>query len=258
LYWHLNGMDVKQEKHVYRFGLIGKNIEYSFSRGYFKKKFEAEGLQHSYENFDLETIDEFTELIKQNQNIKGMNVTIPYKEAIIPFLDKLNKRAKKIGAVNTIKITKKGTLIGFNTDCYGFTKSIKPLLKAHHKNALILGTGGASKAIAYSLKELNIKFNYVSRRESNSSHFTYNDLNETVISKHQIIINCTPLGTHPNTNQCPDIPYDAISNKHLLFDLIYNPEETKFLTIGKLRGATICNGLEMLELQAEKAWEIWN
>jgi len=251
-------MDKKQEKLVYRFGLIGKDIEYSFSRAYFKKKFEAEGLKHTYENFDLETIDEFTVLISQNKNIKGMNVTIPYKEAIIPFLDKLNKKAKKIGAVNTIKITKKGKLIGFNTDYYGFTKTIKPLLKPHHQNALILGTGGASKAIAYSLKKLNIKINYVSRSKSNNSNFTYNDLNDTIISNHQIIINCTPLGTHPNTHECPDIPYDAISNKHLLFDLIYNPEETKFLANGKCKGATISNGLKMLEYQAEKAWQIWN
>ena len=251
-------MDKKQESYVYKFGLIGKDIEYSFSRAYFKKKFEAEDLPHSYVNFDLKNIDEFPRVIKNTERLKGLNVTIPYKEAVIPFLDKLNKKAKKIGAVNTIKITKKGKLIGYNTDCYGFTKSVKPFLKPHHKKALILGTGGASKAIIYSLKKLNIDYSYVSRQKSNKVEFTYQDLDETIISNHQIIINCTPLGTHPNINQCPDIPYDGITNQHLLFDLIYNPEETKFLTIGKLKGATICNGYKMLEFQAEKSWQIWN
>jgi len=243
---------------VYKFGLIGKDIEYSFSRAYFKKKFETEELPHSYVNFDLKSIDEFSQIIKNTEQLKGLNVTIPYKEAVIPFLDKLNKKAKKIGAVNTIKITKKGKLIGYNTDCYGFEMSVKPLLKPHHKRALILGTGGASKAIIYSLKKLNIDYSYVSRQKSNKVEFTYQDLNETIISNHQIIINCTPLGTHPNINECPDIPYNGITNQHLLFDLIYNPEETKFLTIGKLKGATICNGYKMLEFQAEKSWHIWN
>lgn len=241
-----------------KFGLIGKDIEYSFSRSFFKKKFEKEQLQHTYENFDLENIKQFTNLIQNTPNIGGLNVTIPYKEAIIPFLDKLNKKAKKIGAVNTIKISKKGKLIGYNTDCYGFSQSLKEYLKPHHKKALILGTGGASKAIAYSLKKLNIEFSYVSRSKSSNDSYTYDELTDLIISNHKLIINCTPLGTHPNTNECPDIPYDAITKEHLLFDLIYNPEETKFLTIGKLRGATICNGLKMLELQAEKAWEIWN
>lgn len=251
-------MDKKQGKHVYKFGLIGKNIDYSFSRKYFSEKFKSEGLPHTYENFDLKTIDEFLQIIKSTKNLKGVNVTIPYKEAVIPFLDKLNKKAKKIGAVNTIKISNKGKLIGYNTDCYGFQKSIKPFLKAHHKKALILGTGGASKAIVYALNKLNIDFSYVSRHKSKKENFTYDELNENIISNHQIIINCTPLGTHPNINECPDIPYDGITNQHLLFDLIYNPDETKFLTIGKLKGASIINGLKMLELQAEKAWQIWN
>jgi shikimate dehydrogenase len=177
---------------------------------------------------------------------------------VIPFLDKLNKKAKQIGAVNTIKITKKGKLIGYNTDYYGFQKSIKPFLKPHHKKALVLGTGGASKAISYSLKKLNISVNYVSRQKSEKVNFTYDDLNEAIILNHQIIINCTPLGTHPNLNECPDLPYDHITKHHLLYDLIYNPEETKFLKLGKHRGATICNGLNMLKFQAEKAWKIWN
>ena len=251
-------MDKKQESYVYKFGLIGKDIEYSFSRAYFKKKFEAEDLPHSYVNFDLKSIDEFPRVIKNTERLKGLNVTIPYKEAVIPFLDKLNKKAKKIGAVNTIKITKKGKLIGYNTDCYGFTKSVKPFLKPHHKKALILGTGGASKAIIYSLKKLNIDYSYVSRKKSNGVSFTYDSLTNEIIKEHQIIINSTPLGTFPNIEDCPNIPYEALTNNHILFDLIYNPEETKFLKLGKQQKATTINGLKMLKLQAEKAWSIWD
>jgi len=241
-----------------KFGLIGKNIDYSFSKSHFTKKFENEALSHSYENFDLSTIEEFSKVLNSTQDLKGLNVTIPYKEAVIPYLNKLDKTAKKIGAVNTIKVTEKGKLIGYNTDYYGFKKSIEPFLKPHHKKALILGTGGASKAIAYALKELGKSYSFVSRTASKSSYYTYEMLSEEIISSHQIIINCTPLGTFPNTNICPNIPYDALTEKHLLYDLIYNPEETKFLSIGKLKGATFCNGHNMLELQAEKAWEIWN
>ena len=241
-----------------KFGLIGKNIDYSFSRSYFAKKFNEEGLDHSYDNFDINEIEAFADIINNTSNLKGLNVTIPYKEEVIPFLSKLNKTAKKIGAVNTIKITKKGKLIGYNTDYYGFKKSIEPFLKSHHKNALILGTGGASKAIAYALKKLGIDYNYVSRTLSEKATFSYNTLTDNDIKTHTVIINCTPLGTHPNTNVCPDIPYDALTKDHLLFDLIYNPEETKFLAVGKAKGAEICNGYRMLELQAEKAWSIWN
>lgn len=248
----------KQEKQMYRFGLIGKNIDYSFSKSYFTNKFESEGLPDTYQNFDIETIEEFPEIIQSVKNLKGLNVTIPYKEAILPFLDKLDKKAKEIGAVNTIKITENGGLIGYNTDYYGFKKSIEPYLKTHHKKALILGTGGASKAIAYALKKLGITYNHVSRTASNNTTYTYQTLSEEIIEKHHIIINCSPLGTKPNTNICPQIPYEAITRLHLLYDLIYNPDETKFLNIGKLKGATICNGLEMLKLQADKAWEIWN
>ncbi|MBR9846225.1 MAG: shikimate dehydrogenase [Algicola sp.] len=241
-----------------RLGLLGKDIEYSFSRGYFKAKFEAEQLPFTYENFDLEDIAMFPKLLEDNPDISGLNVTIPYKEQVIPFLDKLDKKAKKIGAVNTITINSKGQLKGYNTDCYGFKNAIKPFLKKHHKKALILGTGGASKAIAYTLKKMNIKFDYVSRTHKTNAKFTYNDVTLKDIKKHKIIINCSPVGTHPDVNSCPDIPYDGITDQHLLFDLIYNPEETKFLSIGKSQGAQICNGLKMLELQAEKAWKIWN
>jgi len=239
------------------FGLIGKDIDYSFSRSYFNEKFKNEGLNHNYVNFDIDSIDEFSNIISSTKNLKGLNVTIPYKEAVIPYLDKLHKTAKKIGAVNTIKITKKGKLIGYNTDYFGFEKSIEPLIKKHHKKALILGTGGASKAIAYALERLNIKHQFVSRSQSKKNIISYDSLTENDIKSHQIIINCTPLGTYPKTNECPDILYDAIDNTHLVFDLIYNPEETKFLTIAKIKGASICNGSKMLELQAEKAWNIW-
>ena len=240
-----------------KFGLVGKNIDYSFSRSYFSEKFKNERLKHTYENFDIDSIDKFPEIISSTKSLRGLNVTIPYKEAVIPYLSKLHKTAKKIGAVNTIKISKKGKFKGYNTDYFGFKKSIEPHLKLHHKKALILGTGGASKAIAYALKKLNIQYKYVSRKETRNDTFTYDALTEEDIKAYQIIINCTPLGTYPNINKCPDIPYDAIDKTHLVFDLIYNPEETKFLTISKLKGATICNGSKMLELQAEKAWRIW-
>ncbi|MCH4551164.1 MULTISPECIES: shikimate dehydrogenase family protein [Aestuariibaculum] len=242
-----------------KLGLLGRNISYSFSRSYFKKKFEdAEITNTTYENFDIPSIDDLQNIIKNTPDLKGMNVTIPYKEEVIPFLDKLNKKAKAIGAVNTIKVTKKGKLIGYNTDCYGFKKSLKPHLKKRHKKALILGTGGASKAIAYTLKKLGIKYHYVSRTASEHVKFTYDQLTESIVADHQLIINCTPLGTFPNIENHPDIPYSGITDKHILFDLIYNPEETTFLKLGKERQATTVNGLDMLVFQAEKAWSIWN
>ncbi|GAA3567943.1 shikimate dehydrogenase [Snuella lapsa] len=244
---------------IKKLGLLGKNISYSFSKTYFKLKFEEEQIADtSYENFDIESIDLFPEIIKNTEGLKGLNVTIPYKEQVIPYLNKVNKKAKAIGAVNTIKITKKGKLVGYNTDCYGFKKSLKPYLKKHHKKALILGTGGASKAIAYSLKKLGIDISYVSRKASKGVDYTYTSLTENDIKSHQLIINCTPLGTFPNIDNCPDIPYKAITEKHILFDLIYNPEETKFLKLGKMAHATTVNGLAMLQFQAEKAWSIWN
>jgi shikimate dehydrogenase len=241
-----------------RLGLIGKDISYSFSKSYFSNKFEAQQLPFTYENFDLKHISEFKQLFTQNHDIIGFNVTIPYKEAIIPYLSVLNKKARKIGAVNTITIDKEGQLKGYNTDCYGFKKAITPFLKSHHRKALILGTGGASKAIAYTLKKLDITFEYVSRTKKSGVKYTYKTLTSEILSGHTIVINCTPIGTYPNVSDCPDIPYDAITNKHLLYDLIYNPTQTKFLKLGISKGAKTCNGLKMLEYQAEKAWEIWN
>lgn len=244
---------------MYKLGLLGKNISYSFSKNYFKEKFKNENITDvSYENFDIDTILKFPEIIKHTKGLKGLNVTIPYKEDVIPYLDKLNKKAEAIGAVNTIKRTKKGKLVGYNTDCYGFINAIKPSLKKHHKNALILGTGGASKAVIYTLKNKGITCHYVSRTASKKVKYTYDDLNETIISNYQIIVNCTPLGTFPNIDDCPKIPYEGITKQHILFDLIYNPEETKFLRLGRQKGAKTINGLHMLKLQAEKAWSIWN
>ncbi len=239
-----------------RFGLVGKNISYSFSKGYFTDKFsnlELEG--YSYENFDVQNIDEFPELLKSNPEVVGLNVTIPYKQEVIPYLDELDAQAKEIGAVNTIKFDGK-RLIGYNTDAYGFQKSIEPFLKTHHTKALILGTGGASKAIAFVLGQLGIGVTYVSRNPD-ATQIGYQDLNLSVLENHTILVNCTPLGTHPNVDQKPDILYTHITEKHLLFDLIYNPEKTAFLKEGKQRGADIVNGLEMLKLQADRAWEIW-
>ncbi|WP_299123925.1 shikimate dehydrogenase [uncultured Winogradskyella sp.] len=251
-------MDNAQDNSKFKFGLVGRDISYSFSRGYFADKFKEENLAHSYVNFDLQSIDELEDIIKNTSNLKGLNVTIPYKEEVMPILNSLNKKAKKIGAVNTIRITSSKKLIGYNTDFYGFKNSIQPHLKKYHKRALILGTGGASKAIAYALKKLKIEYNYVSRSKKKGVAYLYSDLTNEIVSAHSIIINCTPIGTFPKINECPDIPYDAITKKHILYDLIYNPEKTKFLNNGELKGATIINGLEMLKLQAEKSWEIWN
>lgn len=252
-------MDKKLEKLMNKLGLLGRNISYSFSKAYFKEKFENEQITDTtYENFDIESIDLLPSIVKNTSNLKGLNVTIPYKEVVIPYLDKVSKKAKAIGAVNTIKITKKGKLIGYNTDCYGFKKTLKPYLQPHHKSALILGTGGASKAIAFTFKELGISYHYVSRQQSEGISFTYDSLTENTIKQHQIIVNCSPLGTFPNIEDCPNIPYNAITNNHILFDLIYNPEETKFLKLGKAQNAVTINGLNMLKLQAEKAWSIWN
>jgi shikimate dehydrogenase len=242
-----------------KLGLVGKNISYSFSKAYFKKKFENENINNiTYENFDIESIDLFPSILNNTKNLRGLNVTIPYKEVVMPFLDKINKKAKAIGAINTIKITKKGKLVGYNTDFYGFTNSLKPLLKPVHCSALILGTGGASKAVAYSLEQLGISYHYVSRKKSDGVSYTYETLTESILKQHKIIINCTPLGTFPNIDDCPNIPYSGITKHHILFDLIYNPEETKFLQLGKQQNAVTTNGLNMLKLQAEKSWSIWN
>lgn len=248
-----------EEKKYKVFGLLGKDISYSFSRGYFTKKFKNLGIEkHKYVNFDIPEIKDFPSIIKETKHLSGINVTIPYKEKVIPFLDKLDKTAKKIGAVNTIKFTKRGNLKGYNTDVFGFENSLFPLMKNHHKKALILGTGGASKAIAYALKKNNIKFKFVSRNPQNKKEISYKSITKKVIEKHLIIINSTPVGTSPNVENSPNIPYQFLTENHLLFDLIYNPKITAFLSKGKEKGATIKNGYEMLEFQAEESWRIWN
>ena len=246
------GKDLKPK---HKFGLIGKDISYSFSKNYFTLKFKKLGLNdYEYVNFDLKSIDEFKDLI--SKELKGLNVTIPYKESIINFLDEIDDEAKLIGAVNTIKIDKRGRLTGFNTDVYGFEESLKPRLKKSHKKALVLGTGGASKAVCYVLDKLKIDYLLVSRSPE-KTQISYTDLNRSLLEKYTIIINCTPLGTYPKVEEYPKIPYDCITKKHLLYDLIYNPEKTRFLKEGEKRGADISNGLKMLELQAEKSWKIW-
>jgi len=241
-----------------KFGLVGKNTTYSFSKKYFTEKFSKELFDDcTYENFDIPNIEEFPNVLKENPDLKGLNVTIPYKEAIIPFLDTMSDKAFRIGAVNVIRFTKKGNLKGYNSDWYGFKKSLEPLLQPHHKKALILGTGGASKAVAFALDKLGIFYTFVSR-EATENAIDYNRINVTTFDNFQIIINCTPLGTSPNTKEFPPIPYEFFTEKHIAFDLIYNPEETQFLKKAKKKGATIKNGYEMLVFQAEKAWTIWN
>lgn len=253
-------MAEKGKQHKVLFGLVGRNISYSFSKGYFAKKFENENLSdHQYVNFDIQSINEFPKVIHEFKfNLKGLNVTIPYKQDVFLHLNKVNKIAKKVGAVNTIRVTKKGNLKGYNTDVVGFRNSIEPLLKEHHKKALILGTGGASKAVAYVLKALNIEYLKVSRHPRKKKEISYASLDEKMMKEYTVVINCTPLGTFPKVSQKPDIPYQFINQNHLLYDLIYNPEKTSFLKEGEEKGAQIKNGLEMLELQAEESWRIWD
>ena len=244
------------------FGLIGYPLSHSFSAKYFAKKFESESISDAeYRLFPLENISEITSLLKQHPELQGFNVTIPYKIAILPYLDELSEAVKSVGAVNCVKIEKNVSgvkLTGYNTDVYGFRESLSPFLKPCHSNALVLGTGGASKAVCYTLQELGIRYTMVSRSGNGESILDYSQLNEQIINGNLLIINTTPVGTFPDTDKCPDIPYQFLGSTHLLFDLIYNPSETKFLKKGIEAGATVINGSKMLELQAEKSWEIWN
>jgi shikimate dehydrogenase len=256
-----------------KFALIGYPLGHSFSKEYFTKKFEREGLTDCvYESYPLQSLSEFEELIRSEPELCGLNVTIPHKIGIMFYLDKVDPAAKAIDAVNCIKVVKgrptedffagelssmKVKLYGYNTDAFGFEKSLKPLLKKHHHHALVFGTGGASRAVTYVLHKLGISYKLVSRK-SGRKQIKYSDLNKDIIQDHPLIINTTPLGMAPNIQNCPDIPYEFLTDKHLLYDLIYNPVETEFLKRGKAQGATTKNGLEMLHLQAEKAWEIWN
>lgn len=240
-----------------RFGLIGKNISYSFSPGYFREKFGKLGLKDcSYEIFDLSAISEFPALLHRLSDLEGLNVTIPYKEAVIAYLDHLDEQALEIGAVNTIRI-RDGRTEGYNTDVIGFRESLRPLLTTADRAALILGTGGASKAVAHGLGQLHIPFRFVSRKPE-SGHLAYSDLGPEVLQEYQILVNCTPLGTYPEVEKAPPLPYEALGPTHLLYDLIYNPSLTSFLKRGRQKGARTKNGLEMLHLQAEASWDIWN
>lgn len=240
-----------------QYGLIGRTLTHSFSKKYFEEKFEKEGLSdYSYDNFELQTIEGFPLLLQKNLALKGLNVTIPYKEGVLQFLTDKNVLVEEIGACNCIKIEGE-ELIGYNTDVIGFHNSLEPQLKPHHKKALILGKGGASKATAYVLKQLGIDYNFVSRKKG-QNELGYEDLGEDVISNHQVIINTTPLGMFPNVDADPPVPYRFITPKHFLFDLIYNPVKTKFLEEGEKQGAQICNGYQMLIEQAEESWRIWS
>jgi shikimate dehydrogenase len=239
-----------------QFGLIGKSLSHSFSKIYFENKFQRESdIRSSYQDFPLERVEDFKTLIGE-VDLSGLNVTIPYKETIIPFLDEMSIEAKAIGAVNTIQF-KNDKIIGYNTDYIGFHNSIKPFLENTMECALILGTGGASKAVVYALERIGIKCLCVSRTPV-KNQLSYDELNEFVIKYHLLIVNTTPLGTSPNTTEYPTIPYQFIGEKHLLVDLVYNPEETLFLKKGKENRAMILNGKSMLIHQAEAAWKIWN
>lgn len=242
------------------FGLVGKTLAHSFSKKYFSEKFSQLGLNdHYFELFEILSIENFTEMWLSKPNLVGMNVTIPYKELIIPYLDNLDESAKKVGAVNVIKVTKDKKLIGFNSDYYGFKTSLEyEISNFKHQvyTALVLGTGGASKAVIAALNDLNIDYKIVSRQTSENT-ITYQDVHN-LFQLPNLIVNCSPVGTFPNINECPNIPYSVINEKNILFDLVYNPAETLFLKNGKTYGATTQNGLDMLHLQAEKAWEIWN
>jgi shikimate dehydrogenase len=239
-----------------RFGLIGKTLKHSFSRSYFEKKFHELGIDDCiYENYELQSIDDLPGLLGVPE-LAGLNITIPYKEEIIPFLHSKNKIVEAIGACNCIKVVD-GQLHGFNTDAVAFKNSLQKYLQPHHKCALVLGTGGASKAVQYALTELAIDYVLVSRHKK-ENQLGYEDVGEDTVTGHQVLINTTPLGMYPNVDQDPPIPYSALTKNHLLYDLTYNPPKTKFLQQGESRGAQVINGYEMLVAQAEESWRIWN
>jgi len=239
-----------------KYGLIGRNLGYSFSKTFFTAKFEQEKRKDTYHNFDIEDINMLSEILKEQKDIKGLNITNPYKVTVIPLLDRIDKEAQKIGAVNTVKVLKDGRLAGYNTDHYGFARSLADVLPLEDKTALILGTGGASKAVGYVLDAMDFEYLIISRDKSEET-LTYDELTREIMEKHFLIVNCTPLGTFPNIEECPDIPYQHITEKHVCFDLVYNPRETEFIKRGFAKGARVSNGLKMLEYQAIKAWSIW-
>lgn len=244
-----------------KYGLIGFPLGHSFSISYFNQKFADEGIDAEYVNFEIPNIDELQEILDMNPDLRGLNVTIPYKEKVIPFLDNISPEAQAIGAVNVIRVTHEGKnvkLKGFNSDVIGFTQSIEPMIdKKWHQKALVLGTGGASKAITYGLKSLGIKPVYVSRYQRPGT-IQYEQITAEVVKEYNVIVNCTPLGMYPHVEECPLLPYEAMDAHTILYDLIYNPDETLFMKKGRERGADVKNGLEMLLLQAFASWEMWN
>lgn len=244
------------------YGLIGYPLGHSFSRQFFTRKFELEGKSEQYLNFEIPRVDDVIRVIHEHPELAGLNVTIPYKTKIIPYIDTLDETSGAIGAVNTIRIERpesgKILLKGFNTDVFGFTNSLRPLLKPHHTHALVLGTGGASRAVIHALEQLEIRYLVVSRKLIPGETISYADLDREMMNTYTLIINTTPLGTFPDTVSCPEIPYDYLTSRHLLYDLVYNPPETRFMQLGRMNQATVRNGYEMLELQALKSYEIWN
>lgn len=242
------------------FGLIGYPLEHSFSVSYFTRKFSQEKINAVYKNYPLQNIAEFEALVRSEPGLKGLNVTVPYKEKIIPYLDVLSTTARTVQAVNTICFLREKanlTLVGHNTDVTGFERSLREHLQDHHTPALVLGTGGSSRAVTHVLGTLGIDFIRVSRKRG-EDRITYEDLDPGLVKDHPLIVNTTPLGMYPDTDSCPPIPYEAVTPEHLLFDLVYNPEKTKFLLLGEKQGGSIVNGYDMLVCQAEASWEIWN
>ncbi|MEP7318726.1 MAG: shikimate dehydrogenase [Panacibacter sp.] len=241
------------------YGLIGYPLSHSFSQKYFTEKFEKEGIADAlFHAFSIPSIENLPQLLKDHPFLKGFCITIPYKRQVIQYLDEVSDAVKQMDACNCVKITN-GKLYGFNTDVVGFERSFVKHLKPHHTKALILGTGGAASAVEFVLQKLHIEYNFVSRAKDISKNiFDYSEINETILSSYSIIINCTPLGTYPKTDDAPPIPYHLLTPLHYLFDLVYNPPKTKFLLLGEQQGATIENGYEMLVLQAEENWAIWN
>ena len=245
-----------------KYGLVGYPLGHSFSKSFFNDKFTGEGIDAEYYNFEIPSLEEFQEIVDANPELKGLNITILYKQKIIPFLDEVSKEALEIGAVNVVKCIKKNNgevkLVGYNSDAMAFYRSIEPLIKPHHKKALILGTGGASKAVHYALtKMLGMKAVFVSRYHRPDTAL-YEAITPEVVKEYEVIVNCTPCGMFPKTNECPKLPYEALTDKNLLYDLVYNPDETLFMRNGAKYGATVKNGLEMLLLQALASWEFWN
>ena len=243
-----------------QFGLIGFPVSHSFSKKYFEEKFQELGLSdHSYDVFPIEHIQQFPSIIQSNKNLLGLSITIPHKEAVIPFLDELDETAKEIGAVNCIKISN-GKLKGYNTDALGFKLSLRPFLDTNHTKALVLGTGGASKAVAYILQKAGIDVWFVSRKreDTDTNRFTYEELTEEIVAACKLVVNTTPVGMYPNSQEYPKLPYTGITPQHLAYDLTYNPTETMFLKKAKDQGALISNGYNMLCFQADEAWRIWN